>query len=239
MPRCFTVFAFATVVSTTLMGCGSKEQQATSTEREDDPAKVSGSQDKSKSVEQEEDEPNTDSAKNDDQDDPKPAKDAKDTDAEVKGDATKAPSGPSIAETLRAMDKEDAAPDRSDDLRGSDQNGDGLRDDIEAYIDALDNTDEQKQALRQHALALSKAVVLGAEGDSSDGELRAATRKIGDASSCLYSVYGVSDASSLAGELEKRVANTKERFQAYDKFNGEVSGLVLKLPVGDTCNEGQ
>jgi len=235
MPRHFITFVFSTIVFTGLMGCDKKSSDATPEEK---PVTSEQNKNKDKSVEKE-DEPSTDSKPSADKTTTKPAKNTKGTDAQAKGDDPQPKGGPSIADTLKAMDEEDGAADHLDKLLGSDQNGDGLRDDIESYIDSLDNTDEQKQALRQHALALSKAVVLGADGDSSDGELRDVTRKIGDASSCLYSVYGVSDASGMAAELQKRVANTKERFQAYDKFNGEVSGLVMKLPVGDTCDDGQ
>ncbi len=41
--------------------------------------------------------------------------------------------------------------DRSDSLTGTDENNDGIRDDIEAFIDALEVTEPVRKALKQNA----------------------------------------------------------------------------------------
>jgi hypothetical protein len=58
---------------------------------------------------------------------------------------------PNLSEKIKALENSGVIPklDRSSDIKGPDQNLNGVRDDIDAWIAALPITDKQKRAARQ------------------------------------------------------------------------------------------
>ncbi|CAH6908058.1 Chromosome partitioning protein ParA [Vibrio chagasii] len=59
---------------------------------------------------------------------------------------------PTIDDQLRLLyERFESMLDRSDSLTGTDENNDGIRDDIEAFIDALEVTEPVRKALKQNA----------------------------------------------------------------------------------------
>lgn len=122
--------------------------------------------------------------------------------------------------------------DRSTSLLGTDTDGNGVRDDIDAYINSLPDTSAQKAALRQAAAALNAALVV----DLTDAvAVNAVSAKTSDAVSCVALVYG-NAAWRHSKNILKYVVNTKERFTAYMKYNQALSGKMLSLsPQGSGC----
>ena len=144
-------------------------------------------------------------------------------------------SAPTLAEQITALERSGAYPalDRSTDIGGPDANKNGVRDDIEAWINSLKVNDAQRKALMQEARALQKSLVVDLTSKSalqlSGDQLMAAGR----CGSIQFSEY--TDFSKLAGKIEAMTANTRERVDRYLQYNAASSGSVDKLPNGNTC----
>jgi hypothetical protein len=85
---------------------------------------------------------------------------------------------------------------------------------------SLDDTVDQKQALRQQAMALSRALRLGSESNPNSTEMREATRKIGDGASCVYSKYDLAEATCRSAELEKHTLGACDGVLALSQLIG-------------------
>ena len=140
----------------------------------------------------------------------------------------------SVRSIIEALEKSGAAPalDRSSDIRGPDVNANGVRDDIEAYINALPLTPKQIKAAMQDAKANQLALTV----DIAD---KAALQQVGDismaAGNCLGDV--LIDFYALSRKIEAMTANTRERTKRYLAYNAARSGSTTKLPNGDTCEK--
>lgn len=127
--------------------------------------------------------------------------------------------------------------DRSDSIVGPDANSNGVRDDIEAYIDTLVLTAAQKRAAMQKAKALQNTLTV----DLTD---KTALQKVGDglmaSTNCIGDIFvdkrGAPD-SYLSSRIEAMTANTRERSKRYMEYNAARSGSVTSLPSGDTCEK--
>lgn len=139
-----------------------------------------------------------------------------------------------IAEALKRGEESGVLPklDRSASIAGPDADGNGVRDDLDAYIDSLPDTSEQKKALRQGAKAMAAAMTANiSDADS----VREAARKISDSVGCFYLKYETVTARNRSREIEKYSVNTKERLIAYSKFNSALNGASTSLNTGDVC----
>lgn len=126
--------------------------------------------------------------------------------------------------------------DRSASLTGPDTNNNGVRDDIDNYINSLPDTLAQKMALRQDARAITNAMLVGSQSND-EAVLRAATTQIGRSIHCIYLQYGSPVASKKASSIQKFVANTRLRFNAYIQFGAKISGTTARRPTGDSCEQ--
>lgn len=115
---------------------------------------------------------------------------------------------------------------------GADANGNGVRDDLDIYIDALPDTSAQKSALTQMAASLGKAMLTDA---TNQAIVLKASQEIAAAAACLYARYDSTTAGKKSASMEKLTINTTVRFNAYDKFNTALNGLTFTLPQGDGC----
>lgn len=140
----------------------------------------------------------------------------------------------SVGQALRELEDRGVLPrlDRGPGLAGTDRDGDGLRDDLAAYIDKLDETPARRAAMRQMAKALSNTLVADISDDQS---LRAAGRMSIAAVRCMVLTFGGEEGEERVGLLRSLVVNTKERFIAYDRYNAARSGSVTRSPDGNTC----
>jgi len=140
----------------------------------------------------------------------------------------------SVADAIKAAESIGATPtlNREDTVAGPDKDGNGVRDDIDAYIDSLPDTSAQKAALRQKAVALAKALTVD---NSNLAAALAVAQEMAASTVCTHSRYDDTTAYNKAMELEKFTVNTRKRFDAYQKFNQALSGSTWSLPNGDTC----
>ena len=144
---------------------------------------------------------------------------------------------PTLTQQIATLERSGAYPtlDRSSDIAGPDANANGVRDDIEAWINAQPVNDGQRKALMQKAKSLQ--MTLGV--DLND---QAALQKTDDglaaSSNCgltQFSPYATF--SRLAGKIEAMTANTKERAARYIQYNAARSGSSGTFPSGNTCEQ--
>ena len=149
------------------------------------------------------------------------------------GGATTPPPA-SVADAIKAADQSGALPalNRDTTVAGPDTNNNGVRDDIDAYINTLPDSPAQKAALRQASSAITNAMLADTTNQSA---LIEAGKKIMNASACAHKQYDTANASKKNSEMEKLTVNTKARFQAYEKYSVAISGTSFVLPQGGGC----
>lgn len=123
-----------------------------------------------------------------------------------------------VADAVKELEKEGKYPvlDRSDTVLGVDNNKNGIRDDIEKYIDTMPNTtDDQKSALKQNAYAFN--YILSPDVDVTKEEM--ATKAFDMdvvASNCLDKYYdNESQSWSIQKAIQAYTFNTKKRLEIY------------------------
>lgn len=123
-----------------------------------------------------------------------------------------------------------------DTIAGPDTDGNGIRDDIDAYIATLPYTEVQKKAVQQDARVIGETLTV----DKTDKvALVSVGEKMARAVNCIHDQFpaGTGQASKLSADNEKMIVNTKARFMEYEKYNSARSGSVMRLPDGDTCDK--
>ncbi len=123
--------------------------------------------------------------------------------------------------------------DRSTDIAGPDVNRNGVRDDIEAWIDSRPVSDIQRKALMQTARALQSTLLADLENEAAlneGGERSMAAAKCGGSR-----FVPATDFYRLAGKIEGMTANTRERAKRYMEYNIARSGTSVTSPTGDAC----
>ncbi len=143
---------------------------------------------------------------------------------------------PTLSDKIKVLENSGVIPklDRSSDIKGPDQNLNGVRDDIDAWIAALPITEKQKKAATQKAIALQRTLILDLKDkavmDASGDELAASTNCLGEVFMPNYQ-----ESFKLSGKLEAMTANTKARAYRYIEYNRAASGSTTMSPSGDTC----
>lgn len=124
--------------------------------------------------------------------------------------------------------------DVSKDIKGSDQNQNGVRDDIEAWIETQPMTDVQKRAATQKAIVLQKELVV-------DLHDKVAVQAVADesmhAKKCLVDAYNknLDEAFNLSRKMDAMNTSTKERLIRSMKFSAAMSGMSVEIPKNYTC----
>lgn len=142
-------------------------------------------------------------------------------------------------ERIAALEAEGKLPklDRSSDLKGPDLNSDGVRDDIEAILKA-------KYQGKQLAATVQFARSYRPVFDLPEGD-RVAAQTVSNqgtrAMKCLHRKFDgetlETNPSVVSRQIVAMTFNTKERLKTYMRYNATLSGSVLSLPDGDTCEE--
>lgn len=144
---------------------------------------------------------------------------------------------PALAGQISVLEQSGGYPklDRSADIAGPDANGNGVRDDIEAWINSLKLGDAQTRALMQDAQATQRTLLVSLDDKAAlqgTGEGLAASSQCG-----MLQFPEYSDFSKLAGKIEAMTANTRQRAERYMKYNAARSGSSTRSPDGDTCEK--
>ena len=139
-----------------------------------------------------------------------------------------------FGEIWQGLEESGAIPalDRSGTIQGDDDNSDGVRDDIEKYIESLPDTPTKKSALRQMHKALLSA--MKAASSNSPVVRNDAAKKILDAVNCLHYTYP-DDYSSQIKNIQKITINTPSRFDAYIEYNEKIDVVDYNTLEGNTC----
>lgn len=146
------------------------------------------------------------------------------------------PPAPTITEQITALENSGAYPklDRSADIKGPDQNLNGIRDDIDTWIAAQPFTDVQKRAATLDAQNMQKKLLVDLNDkvaqDAIDNESMLATR-------CLSAAYlpAYEQSYKISSKIEAMTANTRERTMRYIQYNKARSGSVTSAPTNYTC----
>lgn len=125
--------------------------------------------------------------------------------------------------------------DRSSSLSGPDANHDGIRDDINRWIDTQPYSQPEKNAVSQLALTVQRTLLV-------DIKDKRAARRVAEA---VYAAIGCvrltfepksPKPSQITSHLEAITANTKDRAMQYIRFNSALDGMVFELPETPTCD---
>lgn len=127
--------------------------------------------------------------------------------------------------------------DRSIQLAGSDMNGNGVRDDIDDYINQQPISERQKRAMTQYAQAIQAMLLVDLADDS-------AVRVVGhdrlDGMRCLTSRFtknGKNSADRISKDIEELTVNTKTRAEQQQIFIKARLGSIIRAPKSDTCRD--
>lgn len=119
----------------------------------------------------------------------------------------------------------------------SDVNNNGVRDDIERYIEKTHVRPAQRRAAMQTALALQKTLEVDTDDAfAMESVSRDGMRAVNCRGAVFLGVEGLKEAFRMSQELEVLTTNTPQRLKAYRAYNDAVSGTVSQLPAGDTCD---
>ncbi|MCU8475312.1 chromosome partitioning protein ParA [Vibrio vulnificus] len=117
--------------------------------------------------------------------------------------------------------------DRSDSLTGPDTNQDGIRDDIEAFIDALEVTEPVRNALKQDARFTQENLYYDfsvPSDEATDRALRIAKKNYKVLACKDYVGIPVRDITNTSRTITALTYNTKARTLAYLSYNRLLNG---------------
>jgi len=123
-------------------------------------------------------------------------------------------------------------------ITGPDKNHDGVRDDVDEFIE---KTYPNSEKARAASLQLAKAIQYSLEHPELGTELRNNYEDhkdvIGKAVDCIFAVLPDGpDLNDAGDKIERAVVNTRARVLAYIKYSGNLSGAIL--PSWDTKKNG-
>ena len=128
--------------------------------------------------------------------------------------------------------------DRSDDLAGPDNDGDGIRDDIERYINHHYAHGEEKRAARQFAKSARKVFQIDLSNLQS---VKKINQQMTAATVCAHEAFkysgSVETGAQVTTTIEALNANTQPRSKRYAEFAAALDGTTWSLPKGDGCVE--
>ncbi len=114
-------------------------------------------------------------------------------------------------------------------LAGPDLDGNGVRDDIDAWIAAQPLTPIQKKALTQTAADMQSTLAVDLNNPDA---LAAVSARNAAGIRCVYR-RGVP--REYLVDIEKYTANTRSRVIAYHAYNKALDGTSIAGPAGDGC----
>lgn len=153
----------------------------------------------------------------------------------------------SMKDQLAELERSGVLPalDRSTDIAGPDEDNNGIRDDIDAYIAALPVSEPVRQAARQRARVQQQALLI-------DLQDRTALMALADASMaatvCMGDVSEVGvteqersragrDGAAITFKIEAITANTPERAERYLAYMRALHGTTTTLRRENACED--
>lgn len=122
---------------------------------------------------------------------------------------------------------------RDSDVAGPDVDGNGVRDDLDAYVASLPDTEEQKRAMLQ-GFKLYRYNVTADPSNIKDVEwgMVLSARAV----TCIMDMYGIEDGGEKLSKIRAYSLNTKYRFEKYVLFDKAKNGMSVRLDP-NPCDE--
>jgi len=137
------------------------------------------------------------------------------------------------AEKYKQLEDSGAIPklDRSDTLAGTDSDNNGIRDDVDDYINKKYTNPKEKAAAQQMARAYQKILLV----DKNDiKKVTEVDKRVGDAVICAVDT---APNKGILSDIKAVTLNTKQRVKEFFKYDNLLDGTVSSLPQGDTCEK--
>lgn len=147
------------------------------------------------------------------------------------------PQAISVADALQKAEQSGAIPvlNRDNTISGVDTDNNGVRDDVDRYIQNLPDTTTQKSALTQASSALTVAMTVNTADQNA---VVATSNAIAAAAVCVVSQYeNPLEADKRHRDIEKITINTLERLKAYQRYSLAINGSSFVLPQEGACHE--
>ena len=125
--------------------------------------------------------------------------------------------------------------DRTNTVAGIDADQNGIRDDIQVYINVTYPEPEQQKAVSQYARSLQAKLLVNPKDKY---QVRASSDASVKGMSCIYEKVPVDNSPQAARVVEvifSLTTNTKQRLKAYMAFDQAMDGAVISLPTGKVC----
>lgn len=141
------------------------------------------------------------------------------------------------AASIEALERDGSLPalDRSASLAGVDADGNGVRDDIQAWVAQLPASDSQQQALLQLAAANQQALLVDVADEPALRQVVA--RQMAGVKCVVRREADVLNGQNIVTGMRDRTANTEVRARAYMRYMEAVNGYVMKSPDGNGCSD--
>ena len=120
-------------------------------------------------------------------------------------------------------------------LSGTDIDNNGVRDDVDKYIDSKPDTKIQKQSLKMVSRAMTLAMTSAEPTPPNSAALTNATNALNMGISCIWEHYPPNIAHKMSQDVRKITINTKNREKAYRRHSVLISGAVIKAPRDVIC----
>jgi hypothetical protein len=115
-------------------------------------------------------------------------------------------------------------------LGGSDQNANGVRDDVDDYIDSLDDDTAHRGMLSAFARELTSMMLLGADPSATQGRATEQFARVVKTVDCLAGQYARDDRRRLLANVRYALFNNAQRLRAYHAADVLLSGTILPRP---------
>ncbi len=144
--------------------------------------------------------------------------------------APTAPAAAALASSSQFVDQLD----RSSSLAGVDANKDGIRDDINRWLETQTFTELQKKAVINLARSSQQTLLVDTQDKTA---VRAAAQKDAVAMDCLYATFDPKSSRprEIVSQVEAMTANTQERTTQYIRYNEALGGMAFELTPTTAC----
>lgn len=136
---------------------------------------------------------------------------------------------PIIYDDIISFFSKNVKQDRTNTLAGVDSDNNGIRDDIDAYINTHYSKPKEHDSVVQTARNLQQALLVN---KADINKVREVARKSMRATNCEGDVFNLGDPSN---EIESLTTNTKARLLEYLRYSKALDGTAMSWPEGDTC----
>lgn len=124
--------------------------------------------------------------------------------------------------------------DRTDTVAGIDTDENGIRDDIDAYIQKNFKNIDQQNAVKQFAKSMQQFILI----DPGNRQIaKEASAKNSMAISCIYLRFSADTAYKTVNEIDAITTNTKRRLLASNAVDKALDGTVISEQNGEVCDE--